>query len=278
MKAVLLFETLGPLTHGADTHGNEKLIRREAIQTPLGTRHVPTITGNSLRHRLVREIIADDIATGQQWTKEQLRWLYNGGAIAKSTNVDTQRIVRIRELMPHIDLLGCSLPDTIVAGRINMGIAWLACWETESIVNAVVPHEWQVSGLQPAHEFTGRNQYYRHDATSRTPDRLVDADRDGIDYAGMPHGGEHVVPGAMFVCGLSAAGLSELSQSCLIYSIEEWATRYSTLGGQSSRGHGQVKPYLWTDSDASSDLYREHWEKHKESVVEEVSQLYVRSK
>ena len=280
MKAVLVLKALSPITHGAETAGNESLIRREAINTPVGVRHVPVITGNSLRHRLIREPIADAIAHDWQMTKEQLRWLYNGGALdGKHPNVDVRRVMQARELMPHIEALGCSFDDTIVSGKLDMGIAWLACLETTPVLKASLPQGWiDESPLSPSFEFLSRNQYYRHDAARQRTELLADEDRNGEDYAGMPHGGEHVMPGAMFVCAIHADGLSDMACSAFVYALERWAESGATVGGQSSRGHGVVQPMLWTDSAIASEPFREHLDSRLNEIREFISTLYVAPK
>lgn len=276
MKAVLLLKTLSPITHGAETAGNESIIRREAVSTPVGVRHVPVITGNSLRHRLLREPVANAIAQDWQCSKEQLRWLYNGGALAGKTDAtDVKRIERARTLLPHVEAIGCSMPDAILAGKLEMGIAWLVCLETMPVIKAALSDEWyDATPIAPAHEFLSRNQYYRHDATRQRSELMDDEEKAELDYKGMPHGGEHVVPGAAFVATIHADGLSPLGCSSVVWAIEQWAKAGATVGGQASRGHGAVDPYLWTDKPVSGDLFQEHLNASLEEMRAFVSALY----
>lgn len=277
MKALLLLKTLSPITHGAETAGNESMIRREAVNTPVGVRYVPVLTGNSLRHRLIREPIAAAIAQNTTFSKEQLRWLFNGGALAGANHaIDLRRIERARMLLPHIELLGCSMPDTIVSGKLEMGVGWLMCAESQPVVEALLPASWgPLPRLSPSSEFLSRNQYYRHDAAKQRSELLENGDKDDPGYAGMPHGGEHVIPGATFLVEIIAAGLSELGRSAVIFAIEEWVASGATVGGQSSRGHGVVEPWLWTDGDDSSVLFRSHLEERGDAMRQFVKGLYV---
>lgn len=272
MKAVLLLKTLAPITHGAETSGNESIIRREAVNTPVGVRHIPVITGNSLRHRLLREPHANVVSQDGGYSKEQIRWLYNGGALdGKHDGIDIRRVNQARELLPHVEALGCSLADTIVAGKLDMGVAWLACSETAEIVQAIIPGEWGAfPQLSPHSEFLSRNQYYKHDAAHS----LASTNDERIKFEGMPHGGEHVVPNAAFVLSINADMLSELGRSAVMYGIEEWAAAGATIGGQASRGHGVVEPWLWTDGDDSSVLYRSHLENRLPEMRAFVRTLY----
>lgn len=279
MKCVITFEALSPITHGGENAGNEMLVRREPVSTPLGVRHVPVITGNSLRHRLFRQQFAEAIVSdGWQCSKEQLRWLFNGGALdGKHPNVDVRRIERARSLMPHIELLGCSMADQIVAGKLDMGIAWIACQETQSIIRDSVPGGWcDDATLAPSHEFMARNQYYRHDAVRQMSNHVA-GDDVGDDYAGMPHGGEHVIPGAIFIAAMHADGLSPLGRSAVVWAIRRWAAGGATVGGQSSRGHGVVKPSLWTDGDDDPELFAEHLDENLDEMRAFVSTLYTKA-
>lgn len=281
MKGIYLLRAESPITHGASTAGNEQLIRRTEVSTPVGIRHVPILSGNGLRHRLLREPLADHISSvcglDGEHTKESLRWLYHGGALSgASPNVDVQRIVRLQQLMPHVEAIGCSLPDTILAGKLQFGMGWLACSETMPIVRSVAG-EWAdgVPRLAPADEFLGRGEYYRHDSTRQRAKLMREADRDGKDNSSMPHAGEHVIAGAIFVGTLHAPGLSELGAGSILFGIQRWIAAGATVGGQSSRGHGVVSAYLHADVDWSlADKYREHVESNAAEIKTEVLSLY----
>lgn len=275
MKVVLLMRATSPITHGAGTAGNEQIIARYPVNTPYGVKQVPVLSGNSLRHRLLREPHADAILGEERISKEQLRWLFNGGELSgKCPNVDTARIAEFQSLLPHIDLLGCSMPDTIVAGKLECGIAWLACMESQSAIEAELPEELREPGnvFSPAHELVRSYQYYRHDA-SKNREALPGED---LAYKGMPHGGEHVVAGAAFVCVMHTHGLSELSQSALLWGIETWSEHGATVGGQSSRGHGRVEPIVWTDSPVDSSLYAAHLAANRDKMLQAVRRLYAK--
>lgn len=274
MKCVLFLKTLAPMTHGAENAGNEQLIARMPVNTPWGVKLVPTISGNSMRHRMFREPHADAILGNETVSKEQHRWLYNGGELAgKCPNIDTKRIAFCQQLLPHTEIIGCSLPDTIVSGKLRHGIAWIVSLETQETIRFDVPNDWIDAGIifPPAHEYIRSYQYYRHDASKN-----IEIEGDDNGYKGMPHGGEHVIAGAGFVCTLHADGLSELGQSALLWGIEQWAAGGATLGGQSSRGHGKVKPYLWTDSEVTSDMYRQHLIDNRDAMLDFVRSLYAK--
>lgn len=282
MRALLLMQAKSPITHGGETAGNEQLIRRQEVSTPVGVRHVPVITGNSIRHRLIREPLAEHIEEACGLTgalsKESLRWLYHGGALdGKHPNVDMRRLKRMQELLPHIEAIGCSMPDTIFPGKLQAGVAWLVCSESRPIVNAITPSDWRdsIPKLSPADEFLGRGQYYRHDSTRRKVESLREADRDDIDNSSMPHAGEHVIPGSVFLSEWVAPGLSELAAGALLFGLKRWASTGSTVGGQSSRGHGVVELLIRSDVDWSlADKYQQHIDNNVHDIREFVINLY----
>lgn len=284
MHAVLLLKALSPITHGSDTAGNRALIRREKVDTPLGVRDVPVITGNSLRRRAVREPAIESLSREGGLTKERLRWLYSGGALDKDdkgrfkkiTNVDAARIARCYELFPHVEALGCAMPDSPIPGKLKFGIAWLASMETQDSLRDTLPESWfeGANPMSPCHEWISDYDYYRHDPAKAHAELLTDEDREALENESMPHGGENVIPGAAFVATLHAPGLSDLAASALFYSLETWAEAGPTVGGQSARGHGRVQPYLWTDREIDSSAYRNHLTDRVGEMREFIDSLY----
>jgi hypothetical protein len=147
----------------------------------------------------------------------------------------------------------------------------MACQETQGLLAATVPGEWHEQlPLSPSHEFIRSYQYYRHDGAKN---RDLEAGDEG--YKGMPHGGEHIIPGAAFLVSLNARGLSELAQSALVWSLEQWCLNGATAGGQSSRGHGRIAPYLWLDQVVTSELFTAYLEDSIETMRAFVRTLYV---
>lgn len=272
----MLMRAMSPITQGEGTKGNEQIIRREPVQTPLGVRYVPTITGNSLRHRMLREPLAEQLVSAwalqKTLTKEQVRFLFNGGALGGEHGSSLGRIEEIQRLLPMTALLGASLPDAIMPGRLRMGIAWLVCAETLPAIERDTPADWWPI-IAPDHKgqpvrqfvatnaesFVGRGQYYRHDAARHRPD-LLEKDS-SADYAGMPHGGELVMAGAEFYLRIDVARCDDLTLGALLFGLSAWHESGATVGGQSSRGHGRLAPSIelgGLDADTLIATYLQH--------------------
>lgn len=292
----LLMRAASPITHGAGTSGNEQIIKREPVNTPLGIRLVPTISGNSMRHRMVREPLAKFLIS--EWglagklTKEQVRFLFNGGALGSDHGSSLSRIAEVDRLIPMFALLGGSLPDTIVRGRVQFGMAWLVCEETLSLIECDTPPEWwpiiapEFEG-QPvrqfaacnAEHFVGRGQYYRHDAARSKP-YLIEGGEIPEDVAMMPHAGEIVVSGSEFYCRLNIDRPSDRDLGALLFALSEWQDSGATLGGQAARGHGRFHASIdLGDIDADSvdgliESFKSHVRESKDDGIAFLSALY----
>lgn len=272
--ARILMRALSPITQGEGTKGNEQIIRREAVVTPLGVRHVPTITGNSLRHRIWRDTLANDLV--DRWglagelTKEQVRFLFNGGALGKDHGCSLERIAECERLLPMVSLLGVALPDTIVPGRLKCGMAWLVCRETSPQIKANVPADWwpERDNLTPCESFVGRGTYYRHDAARLRGELLTEEERNAeFVYDGMPHAGEHVRAGSEWYLRCDVERPNDLVLGAFFKGLDLWHENGATVGGQSSRGHGRMSPAIHHDLDPVPLI--EAYEKHVEDVREE---------
>src|SRR5690606_37302945 len=128
--------------------------------------------------RIFREPIAEHLSEGWQGSKEQVRWLFNGGSLGGSVpNIDLRRMQQARELLPHFEVLGGCLPDTICHSKLTMQHGWLACRETECVLRSILPSDWLAADvLIPGHEMVSATQYYRKDKARSTPEILIDAD------------------------------------------------------------------------------------------------------
>lgn len=288
MTVRILMKAVSPITQGEGTKGNEQIIRREAVVTPLGVRHVPTITGNSLRHRIFRDTLANDLV--DRWglagelTKEQVRFLYNGGALGKDHGCSLERIAECEQVLPMVSLLGVSLPDTIVPGRLKCGMAWLVCRETVPQIKSDVPADWWPArdNLTPCEQFVGRGTYYRHDKARLRGELLSEKERnEEFQYTGMPHAGEHVIGGSEWYLRLDIERPNPLVVGAFAYGLTLWQQSGATVGGQSSRGHGRMAPSIdWGRIDAESAIAE--YLSHVDDVAQEgrgfVLNLYTKAK
>lgn len=282
MRIVLYSEVMSPLTHAAGTVGNESVIKRE--RTASGY-YVPTISGNALRHRVVREpgarYLVEALELEGKLTLPQLAFLFNGGALTESTGSEnTKRIADMHRLLPLLRLLGGSLPDQILSGILVCHAGTLVCEENRERLEHLLPDEWSLpkERLRNAETLVDNYQYTRGVPTKSaaqfvresTEEIVRGQARDGKSNQ-MIFAGQCVVPGAAFVHGFIAPSASDLDIGCLLNSIDDWQRCGGTVGGASGRGHGQLNTYVHgVDGDPVELIakYREYVNENKQECVD----------
>lgn len=250
-NVVCFSEAVSPITHMSGTAGNEAIIAREAIVTPRGKLGVPYLSGNAIRHRMVRE-------PGARWLIEeygligrlslaQLNFLFHGGNLTEGGGREnTARIAEFQRLFPLGRLIGGTLPDQILAGSLVVWRGSLVCEENRGYLEAVLPAPFPgalPSRLRPAESFVTGYQYTRGDAAKSSAGL---ASRESLTAGEassnlMIFAGQSVARGAAFLHGFTIEHGSILELGALLWSLSLWQAAGGTIGGQASRGHGRLK-------------------------------------
>lgn len=281
MRIIATSKTLSILTHQKGTEGNESLLNDEEVLTPWGRRKVAILSGNAIRNRMIRDsgakYLVESLGLSGSLTRDVLGLLFHGGMRReKSMPVSTAKIADMQRLFPLLDLLGCCLPEDIVAGKLKCMIGVLACAENTDRINAITPEDWSLDKLPVASNFCGRYQYVRGKLSA---DQLKTVNDDGTENKMMPFSGTCVVPGAIFVHGFSVTGANQLQYGCLMHSISQWD---GTIGGQSSKGHGMLQTKIQSHPDwdlgESIELYENHVQENADECKEWLDQCYVKPK
>lgn len=238
-----LSEALAPITHMAGTAGNESIVAREPLATARGTMMAPYLSGNAIRHRMVRE-------PGMRWlvgsygirgrlTLPQLNFLFHGGALTEGGGrEDLRRVADWQRLWPLGRLLGGTLPDQILAGSLQCWRGALVCAENQAYVEAILPGM-VASPLRPAESFVSGYQYTRADAGKTVPD-LATTEPGDTNANLMIYAGQAVMRGACFVHGFTLLHASEAELGALLWSLRLWQAAGGTIGGQARVGHGRL--------------------------------------
>lgn len=270
-------EVLSPLTHAKGTEGNEMVIAREPVTTSGGVRYVPHISGNAIRHRLVRDpgawFLIDEWDLAGKLSMSQLNMLFHGGNLTEGGGREnTSRISEMERLFPLIRLLGGSLPSQILSGSMLAWRGTLVCEENRDRIGRLVPGEWMESRrLRPAESFVDSYQYTRGDAVKTAPSALPPGECDGPSNL-MIFSGQCVLAGAIFVHGFVLQNCSDLELGALLLSLRLWQSRGGTIGGQSARGHGRLKTSLSITPDGINEdsvvgAYVDHVRSSKDAAV-----------
>lgn len=278
-KIHLLLETLSPLTHMMRTNGNEALINREAVIYKDEIRHLPVISGNAIRHKLVREPGANFVIgacnLAGKMNIDQLNYLFNGGSLVESSvSCNIRKIADMQTILPLYRLLGGCLKNQVVAGSLNVHRGMLICRENAERISSILPDDCKIdSAIFPAERFIDQYQYTRGDAKKMKDidffaavDELNTGEEKGTSNL-MIFNGQTIVAGSMFYLGFVLNNVSDLELGALFHSLTRWN---GFLGGQGSRGHGRCKISLITtdelDMVAMATAYKEHVMGKKEEI------------
>lgn len=244
-----LSECLSPMSHMMRSEGNEALVAREPLMTPDGIRHVPYLSGNAVRHRMVRGPLArhlvHTLGLAGRLSLPQLNFLFHGGNLTEGGGrEDTGQIADAQALFPMVRLLGGSLPSQILAGTLRVWRGTLVCRENERALRDVLPPGFDVPpSLRPAEWFVEAYQYTRGDSAKGERDLLPEGEaRNGDDASNlMIFSGQQVVRHACFVHGFAMPDVSPLELGALALALRRWSSADATVGGQSARGHGRLR-------------------------------------
>lgn len=284
-RVFCLSEAIAPITHMSGSSGNESLVMREPVVTPKGVAWVPSLTGNALRHRVVREpgwrYLIDRYDLAGKLTLPQLNYAFHGGNLTEGGGREnTRRIADMQRIFPLSRLIGGCLPDQILSGSLDVWRGRLVCEENRTGLIADMPEGWEFPAdqLRSAEAFVSGYQYTRGDAGKTVadllPDMIVDGELlRGENYDGksnlMIFSGQAVTRGACFVHGFVLKHVSQLELGALLWSIHLWQDAGGTIGGQAARGHGRLA--TWThvgdDGEAAIDAYLAHVDTVKDEAV-----------
>jgi hypothetical protein len=281
-KIFYLLETLSPLTHMMETAGNESMINREPVLYNKRVVYIPVLSGNSIRHRLLRQpgsfYLIDQMNIEGKMGIDQLNFMLYGGSLSETkTNTNLKKIANMENLFPLYRLLGGSLKNQIISGSLNVWRGLLLCEENRETMNKYLPDSYKIENkLLPAELFVGKYQYTRGDLKNiksiykkiENMELLDKRDKSNL----MIYNGQQINRNSMFFGGFSTGYVSEIEIGCLFHCLQLWSENYRTLGGMIAKGHGLVNMYYFLEDNMDIGeyvkKYIEHVNKNKEKMVE----------
>jgi len=287
----MLLETLSPLTHMMGTSGNEALINREAVIYKDEIRHLPVISGNAIRHKLIREpgarFIVGACNLAGKMNIDQLNYLFNGGSLVESSvSCNIRKIADMQTILPLYRLLGGCLKNQVVSGSLNVHRGMLICRENAERISSILPDDCAIDqAIFTAERFIDQYQYTRGDANKMKDidffaavDEL-NAGEEKEKSTLMIFNGQTIVAGTMFYLGFVLNNVSDLELGALFDSLTRWN---GFLGGQGSRGHGRCKISLIKtdelDIAALSSAYKEHVMSKREEIKAWLAEVFASKK
>ena len=256
VKIHCISELLSPLTHMSGTSGNEALINRENIVDENGViKSIPVISGNSIRHRMVREpasqYLVNQLELKGKLSIDQANFMFFGGTLKESSLVDNMKVIaELYELFPLYRLLGGSLKNQIVSGSLISLRGMLMCEENRSTINNLLPEGYMIDlKLKSSDHYINDYQYTRGDIRNHKDcDKILEEkkeeehDKKKKEKTNlMIYNGQTVVTGSIFYHGFILNSVSRKEVGALVHALNQWQETTGNLGGQGRIGHGKIK-------------------------------------
>ena len=286
LKIHALSTAASPLTHMRGTSGNEAVINRTRVLYGGMVCEVPTLSGNAIRHKMVREpgamFLVTECGLYGRLNIDQANFLFYGGSLTESAIAENLgRIAAMQELLPLYRLLGGSLKNQVLAGSLLVGMGTLVCEENREVLERLLPEDLIVGmpELRPCEDFVSGWQYTRGDAMKKpallSEEAMEGEDRDKSNL--MIYSGQHVIPGAVFYHGFTLQNVNRLEIGALYAALEDWGATDGTLGGQGRIGHGSIRTEVYADGksffgdeldmEACAREYRGHVKANREDIA-----------
>lgn len=145
-----VIDLLQPLSHIGEVTGNVSNLKTVKLLDIEGvSRACFVYSGNALRNGILRRVGISHVLdqTGLTVNPNVHHTLFAGGRIDGSTANDMELDNKIRRLMPWLSVLGTAKPVGVfgsknaqmIQGRINVGSAYLVCYESARLVASQIP-------------------------------------------------------------------------------------------------------------------------------------------
>jgi len=252
LKIHMLSTAASPITHMMGVQGNESILNREKVLHDGDVVDVPVLSGNALRHRMIREpgalYLVDACGLRGKLNIDQANYMFTGGSLTESSTTDNLwSIAKLQEISPLYRLLGGSLRNQIIGGSLFVGRGVLVCDENKTTLEKVYPEvfDMDLGELLPANKFISKYQYTRGDA-SRMKDAasMVENLEEHVHTNLMIYAGESVVQGAIFYHDLVLYNVSPLEVGAALHAVTAWQNAGGTIGGSARIGHGRLNTVI----------------------------------
>jgi hypothetical protein len=248
-RTFILATAVTPISHMMGTEGNEAVLMRESVYHDGQIKRIPVISGNAIRHRMIRDpgamYLVDVMGLRGKLTIDIANYLFNGGSLTESsTNDNLKRIAEMQELFPLIRLLGGSLRNQIIGGSLVTYRGILICEENRANLDNLLGCGFLSDNqMKSAEEFVSNQTYTRCDVTKRKDStEILDPKEKAPEKSTMmPYSGQVVIPGAKFLMGFHLQGVSVLEVGALYHALQMWEASGATIGGSSRIGHGVIQ-------------------------------------
>jgi hypothetical protein len=253
-KIRFLSEALSPITHMIGVSGNESIINREKVFNGGEVKDIPVLSGNALRHKMIREpgalYLVDACDMRGKLSIDQANYMFTGGSLTESsTNDNIPLIADLQKISPLYRLLGGSLKNQVVGGSLFVSRGLLVCLENQETIGKLAgEYKLPDEPLLPAQHFISKYQYTRGDAGKmKDASEIVANLPEQKDTNLMIYSGESVIQGSLFYHDLTLYNVSPLEAGAALHCVQLWQESGGIIGGSSRIGHGKLKSSMWID-------------------------------
>jgi CRISPR/Cas system CSM-associated protein Csm3 (group 7 of RAMP superfamily) len=234
--------------NGGERNGVVTQLRREKFVQKNGRAiEIPVVSGNSIRGKL-RDIAAMEILTKEDGEKvkvdaDSFNLLFSGGSLESTggSGIDTEKVRKMREDMPMLSVLGCSVGNVILPGKVDIGKLIPICKETEHLIpekfHGADPLKsiWEYCQVEMnTRTDDAKNENYRHYMTNEAKDG------EKIKSQMMYHT-ETIAAGTRFYWKVCLRDTTDVETGAFIKTLQSWAEMASQVGGNGRVGHGAIK-------------------------------------
>lgn len=254
---------LSSITHnGGEKNGTVTQLRREKFVQPNGRPiEIPVISGNSIRGKL-RDIAAMDILTKQNGTKikvdaDSFNLLFTGGSLESTggSGIDIEKVRQMRRDMPMLSVLGGSVGNVILPGKVEIGKLIPIAKETLHLLPESV-HNAYGEAPKSIWEYCQLEMYTRKDdAKDEIKKEFLQDDAKKKDKpVQMMYETETLAAGTKFYWRVVLKDTTDEETGAFLQTLNTWAEQNSQVGGNGRVGHGALKLEIKETKVIDSDL------------------------
>ncbi len=256
-----LCTALSSISHnGGERNGTIVQLRREKfVQKNGAVAEIPVVSGNSIRGKL-RDLSAINILTRSDGTKSQVdadtfNLLFSGGSLESvgKKNLDIEKVRQLRKKIPALSVLGCSIGNVILPGKVDIGKMLPICQETLSYI----PEKFHFDDIKTIWEYCQVEMNTRRDDTKDENKLEFIADvakTEDLKGSQMMYHTETLVAGTKFYWRVCLRDTTDVETGVFLSLIQQWASQASQVGGNGRVGHGRLKVELKETFVVDSDI------------------------
>lgn len=242
---------LSSITHnGGEKNGTVTQLRREKfIQKNGKPIEIPVISGNSVRGKL-RDIAAIEILSKQDGTKikvdaDSFNLLFTGGSLESkgSSGINIEKVRQMRKDMPMLSVLGGSVGNVIIPGKVEIGKLIPIAKETLHLIPEQY-HNVYTEEPKSIWEYCQLEMYTRKDDAKDEVKKEFLQDDDNAKKANpiqMKYDTETISAGTKFYWRICLKDTNDVETGAFLSTLNTWVEQNSQVGGNGRVGHGAIK-------------------------------------